>query len=200
MANKFSDTELDGFRRGDGINDLDCVIPGCGRWFRNFDLLAAHMHARHGSPTPNQPGDVELPKATRTRPAFVPVTERVESVAKRRTSGGKLPPPASAGANNELNPFIKVEDVGDIGDTAVFAFTGDNRLGTSNFDKEQIICEVSFGGKTWDWGINLSSPNYRLLFDKFGDDIDGWKGKVNVVVKQGTRSPFIAVAKGRARA
>ncbi len=186
--------DLDGYRRGDGINDLDCIY--CHRWFRNFDRLAMHMHARHGRPTPNQPGDVELP-ATRTRPAFVPISKGWTPVAKRKTSGGKLPPPASAGANNELNQFVKVDDLGGIGDVGVFTFTGDNRLGTSNFDKEQIICEVKFNDRTFDWGINLSSPNYRLLFDKFGDDIDRWRGKVNVVVKQGTRSPFIAVAKGK---
>jgi hypothetical protein len=188
---------MDGERRRDRVNDLDCYF--CGRWFPTFDRLAKHTYARHGPPTPgNEP-------KTATRPAFVPVTQEVESaMAKRSTKAAKpaarrgnaLPTPADSGTSSEYNPFLKAENIGETGDEATLTLTGAPTRIVDGAYGEQIVCEVKFERKTYDWGINTDSPNYRMLFERFGKDSRKWRGAVRVVVKDSRNNrPFIAVAR-----
>lgn len=187
-------TELDGRDRQDEIFDLDCMY--CHRWFASFDRLATHMAARHGKPTPNDPGMVELP-ARRNTPR-VPFPKRNRPMAKKekvsRGRGGKLPKPV-ASENTDFNQFLKADDIGKLGATAKLLLTGEIRGPQDGTYGEEIICEVKLGRSVFDWSVRTDGVNYRMLYERFGANVATWKGKtVPVTVKMSRqKNLFIAI-------
>ena len=179
--------DLLGERTRDKQNDLDCIE--CGRWFPTFDRLARHMAARHGRPTPNLPGDVELPEKQS------PVRRTQTAMAKKTKAPkrGMLPTPEADGAG-EFNAFIKANDIGKLGAEATLTFTGESRLADGGFG-EQLVCEVKYGRQVYDYAIKLSSPSYRILFERFGKDPAKWRGAVKVTIKNFMNKDYIAVAR-----
>jgi len=153
--------------------------------------LARHMAARHGRPTPNRPGDVELPpkqpQGARKR-IMAKKPARRTAPAQRR---GGIPAPAQSDRTSEYNPFIKAADIGGIDDTAVLTLTGKVRVGDSGFG-EQMICEVKYNRETYDWGFKVNGANHRILFKRFGSNESKWRGAVNVTIKEFNGNPYIA--------
>lgn len=205
MTLPFDDSDgLSGAAKRDQLNDLDCIK--CGRYFPTFDRLSRHMAARHGTPTPNRDGDVELPPYNgRARASFPerksrPMAKRKNAPAPTRARrGGGIPAPSKdAGASPDFNPFLKATDIGDENDTAVLTFTGgDVRVVDGNFG-EQIIVECKLNGSLYEWGITVDSVNHRMLFDKFGQNPKSWRGKVPVQVKMSRQKRlYIAVQRER---
>ena len=167
--------------------DLDCAV--CGDLFPSFERLATHMAARHGRPTPNEPGDVELP------PTQSPVTRNSRPMAKK--SAFPRPPNSQkenkSGGDDTRNPFLKASDIGKVGTEAdVSIVTGSARTGPSAYGSgEQVIVTVRHKGKTFDFGMDPTKPNYRILYDAKGDP-GKWKGTIPVKVLAGN-SNYIAV-------
>lgn len=106
---------------------------------------------------------------------------------------GKLPKPETDGAG-EFNPFIKAQDIGKLGAEATLTFTGESRLADGGFG-EQLVCEVKYGRQVYDYAIKLTSPSYRILFERFGADATKWRGAVKVTIKNFMNKDYIAVAR-----
>lgn len=185
--------DLLGERTRDKINDLDCIE--CGRWFPTFDRLARHMAARHGRPTPNEPGDVELPPKNNPVRKHRPMAKA--KTAPKRKAGGGIPAPSANAENSEFNAFLKASDIGKVGATASLLLTGETRVVDGNFG-EQIVNEVKLGRTVYDWAITIDSVNHRMLFDRFGKDPKKWRGKVAVEVKMSRQNrEYIACQRER---
>lgn len=182
---------LTGLRSRDEWNDLDCVI--CARWFPTFDRLARHMAARHGAPTPNDPGMVELPSRRGSRKrSHMAKSKNVGQPTSAKPSRSNAIPAPSENAAGEYNPFLKAADVGKLNESAVLVLMGKSRMADGGFG-EQIVCETKYKGKVYDWPIKIDSVNHRLLFDRFGANPAKWVGKVKVEIKEFNRNNYIAV-------
>ena len=97
-----------------------------------------------------------------------------------------LPPPPANG-KGELLPFLKASDISEKGPSEI-TLLGEGRESSSRFAVGiDITCET--GGKKYAWTIKYDSPNYRRLYERFGNDITKWKGIVKVERKEhrGTR-------------
>jgi len=176
--------------------DLDCVM--CGRWFPTFDRLAKHMYAKHGPPTPTSDPQLDQAWGKHSGAAnFSPDPYRgMETVVAKKTKApkrGMLPTPEADGAG-EFNAFIKANDIGKLGAEATLTFTGESRLADGGFG-EQLVCEVKYGRQVYDYAIKLSSPSYRILFERFGKDPAKWRGAVKVTIKNFMNKDYIAVAR-----
>ena len=176
--------------------DLDCIM--CGRWFPTFDRLAKHMYAKHGPPTPTSDPQLEHAWGKHSGAAnFSPDPYRgMETVVAKKTKApkrGMLPTPEADGAG-EFNAFIKANDIGKLGAEATLTFTGESRLADGGFG-EQLVCEVKYGRQVYDYAIKLSSPSYRILFERFGKDPAKWRGAVKVTIKNFMNKDYIAVAR-----
>lgn len=176
--------------------DLDCIM--CGRWFPTFDRLAKHMYAKHGPPTPTSDPQLEQAWGKHSGAAnFSPDPYRgmETAVAKKAKAPkrGMLPTPEADGAG-EFNAFIKANDIGKLGAEATLTFTGESRLADGGFG-EQLVCEVKYGRQVYDYAIKLSSPSYRILFERFGKDPAKWRGAVKVTIKNFMNKDYIAVAR-----
>lgn len=118
------------------------------------------------------------------------------AVAKTKTApkrGAMLPEPEADGAG-EFNEFLKAKDIGKLGAEATLVFTGESRLADGGFG-EQLVCEVKYGRKVYDYAIKLSSPSYRILFERFGKNPAKWRGSVKVTIKNFMNKDYVAVAR-----
>lgn len=122
-------------------------------------------------------------------------------MAKARKSAFPAPPQSSTPAvsdDGERNEFLKADHVGKkVGDHATLTIVaGSARTGPSNFGSgEQVIVAVKHKGKTFDFGLDPTKPNYRLLYESKGDPAT-WKGSFGVKVMAG-RSNWLAVERGK---
>lgn len=102
-------------------------------------------------------------------------------------SRGKLPPPDGG----DFDPFLKAEDIGDLGDTAVITVTGPPEEVESEFSDLQM--PVKYKGKVYSMGLKISGGNYGRLFKKFGNNPKKWKGTFKVEVKHFKNNDYVAV-------
>lgn len=178
--------------------DLDCIM--CGRWFPTFDRLAKHMYAKHGPPTLTSEPVLEQAWGKHSGTANFSLDPyrgmETTTVAKTKTApkrGAMLPEPEADGAG-EFNEFLKAKDIGKLGAEATLVFTGESRLADGGFG-EQLVCEVKYGRKVYDYAIKLSSPSYRILFERFGKNPAKWRGSVKVTIKNFMNKDYVAVAR-----
>jgi len=174
----------------DDINCLDCTF--CGAWFPSFERLAGHVARCH------DPLKVKRPKAE--RPLGGDMAKRSKRQAtpqgKKRSSNGALPPPDSE-QSGDLPPFIKADDIGDVGDEATLTLLGaDVRIDDGNYG-EQAIVPIKYRNRPYAWAIKTASPSYRMLHDRFGSNPKRWKGPVAVQIKEWLGKAYIAVERER---
>ena len=106
-----------------------------------------------------------------------------------------LPPP-TANRNDGLPPFLKVTNISEKGITQI-TLLGVWRKSNSRFGEGiEVTCKIN--NKKYIWTIRFDSPdrpspNYCLLFGRFGSDIKKWKGIVNVERKEYMGNPYVAV-------
>ena len=118
------------------------------------------------------------------------------SAAKKTTPtalGGRIPASTREEERKDFNPFLRATDIGDLDSTAQLELTGVARVVDGNFG-EQIIAEVRYQRKLYDWPIKIDSPNHRRLEDAVGLDTRRWKGRrVSVTIKNNMGRDYIAV-------
>jgi len=106
-----------------------------------------------------------------------------------------LPPP-TAGGRDELAPFLKAKDLPKKGSTKL-TLLGEGHKSSSQFGEGiDVVCKI--GIKQYILTIRFDSPdhrspNYRHLFERFGDDIRKWKGTVKVARKKHMGHEYVAV-------
>jgi len=168
----------DGSLTRDAINVLDCAE--CGIWFPTFERLAIHV-ANHHDPllSKRQPAPTPAPLPVES-PAMAKKTART-TTAPRATRGGRIPAP-SGDAQSSFSPFLKAENIGDVGTRGTITLKGEPRVVDGDFG-EQIVIPVRFKGTQYDWGVTIDSVNHRMLHDRFGANSKKWAGPVKVTVK-----------------
>jgi len=73
------------------------------------------------------------------------------------------------------------------------ALLGDARQSNSRFGEGvDLVCKI--GGKEYTWTIKFDSANYRILFERFGSELEKWKGIVKVERKEYLGNEYVAVA------
>ena len=100
-----------------------------------------------------------------------------------KTQSTIILPPPTANGKDEFPPFLKVANISEKGITEI-TLLGDWRKSNSRFGEGiEVTCAID--NKKYIWTIRFDSPdrpspNYRLLFGRFGNDIKKWKGIVKV--------------------
>jgi hypothetical protein len=112
------------------------------------------------------------------------------SAKTKKESKMVLPPPTSNGSG-ELPPFLKPKDISKKG-ISPLTLLGEGRKSNSKFG-EGVNVSCKIGKKNYTWSIKRNSVNYRRLYERFGSDIEKWKGIVNVEGKEYMGQGFIAV-------
>lgn len=117
-------------------------------------------------------------------------------------SSDTLPKPETApDTESDFNPFLNVADIGKKpGARASLTLTGTNRRLAGQYGP-QVVCEVTLGKKTFDWGITINKPNYRILYERFGAKLPKWKGVVQVERRAPARpgqAGFLAIVQANA--
>lgn len=169
------------------MSGLDCIY--CHNLYPGFDELAAH--------TKECPSRyVELPAPTGRRKLSFP-ERSPRRMAKKKTASKFPAPPESkrstSNAGDERNPFLKAEHVGPAGTIATVKIVKDSaRTGTSAFGSgEQVIVTVTHKEKAYDFGMDPTKPNYRILYDAKGDP-SKWAGMFDLKVLSGN-ADYLAV-------
>lgn len=85
-------------------------------------------------------------------------------------------------------PFLKSTDIGNVAELEVIQGTVRSLRGRFG---DQIVTDVRCRGRVYSWGVNVSSPNIRLLVQSLVDS-PGEPVKVKTMISQQGR-PFIAV-------
>lgn len=109
------------------------------------------------------------------------------TAATAATTARKSSLPAPAGGS--FNPFLKPEVLGKK-ETGTLQILGVRDAPPDSFS--EIVIEVSFARKNYDWGMKFSSGNYRRLFEKFGANPKKWKGAITVGVKEYAGKKYVA--------
>jgi len=105
--------------------------------------------------------------------------------------GTKVLPPPTSTVKNQLALFLKAKDIAENGNTKI-TLLGTAGESNSQFGKGiEVACKV--GKKEYTWTIKFGSPNYRLLFERFGSDGGNWKGVVKVERKVYMGNEYVAV-------
>jgi hypothetical protein len=89
------------------------------------------------------------------------------------------------------NTFLKVSDLPRKGN-AKLTILGNARESTSQFG-EGIELDVKLGNKTFTWTVQYSSVNYTRLYKRFAEDVNKWKGTVNVTRGEYAGKEYIKV-------
>lgn len=107
----------------------------------------------------------------------------------RRSSsrGGKLPKPEGG----DFDPFLKAEDIGELGETGTITVLGPPEEVESEFSDLQM--PVSFKGSRYSMGLKISGGNYARLYKRFGDKPAKWRGKVKVEIKHFKKNDYVAI-------
>ena len=101
-----------------------------------------------------------------------------------------LPPPTTNVAK-QLPPYLKAKDLAAKGNTKI-TLLGAARKSTSRFGEGiDVACKI--GNKQYTWTIKFDSANYRMLFERFGNDLANWKGLVKVERKEYLGNEYVAV-------
>src|SRR5215469_16658169 len=101
-----------------------------------------------------------------------------------------LPPPTSDG-RDEFPPFLKVKNIAEKGATQI-TLLGDMRQSNSRFGQGiEVPCKI--GEDNYNWTIKFDSVNYSLLFKRFGNVVEKWKGIVKVERKEYLGKEYVAV-------
>lgn len=101
-----------------------------------------------------------------------------------------LPPP-TANLAKQLPPYLKPKDIGAEGITKI-TLLGDARRSNSRYG-EGIDVPCKIGSQEYAWTITFHSPNYRILFERFGSELENWKGIVKVERKEYKGNEYVAV-------
>jgi hypothetical protein len=102
-----------------------------------------------------------------------------------------LPPPTTNAAK-QLQPYLKTKDIAAKSVTKI-ALLGTARKSNSRFG-EGIDAACKIGNKEYTWTIKFDSANYRMLFERFGNDLTQWKGLVKVERKEYLGNEYVAIA------
>ena len=101
-----------------------------------------------------------------------------------------LPPP-TGNSENEFPPYLKPKDINQEGLTKI-NLLGTARQSNSKFGEGiDVACKI--GNKEYTWTIKFDSANYRILFERFGSDVENWKGIVKVERKEYKGKQYVAV-------
>jgi hypothetical protein len=101
-----------------------------------------------------------------------------------------LPPP-TANLAEQLPPYLKAKDIGAEGVTKI-TLPGAARKSNSQFG-EGIDVPCKIGSQEYTWTVKFHSPNYRILFERFGKELENWKGIVKVERKEYKGNEYVAV-------
>jgi len=101
-----------------------------------------------------------------------------------------LPPP-TASSKDQLPPFLKAKDIAENGLTKI-TLLGAAQESNSQFGNGiDVACKS--GNKAYTWTIKYESGNYSRLFNRFGSDVENWKGVVKVERKEYMGNQYVAV-------
>ena len=107
------------------------------------------------------------------------------------TKGTIVLPPPTASIQDRLAPFLKVKNIAEKGVTKI-TLLGATRESTSQFGKGiDVACKI--GAEQFTWTFKYDSGNYSRLFNRFGSDVENWKGVVKVERKEYMGHEYVAV-------
>ena len=101
-----------------------------------------------------------------------------------------LPPP-TANTAKQVPPYLKAKDIGPEGISKIILL-GAARKSNSRFG-EGIDVACKLGHNEYTWTIKFDSANYRILFERFGSELENWKGTVRVERKEYLGNEYVAV-------
>ena len=106
-----------------------------------------------------------------------------------------IPAPHSEPAREqpEQTPFLKAVHIGKVGTTAKITIDGRKAIVVDGNYGQQLIVTASYKKADYKFGINLGTPNHKILFEKFGKNSAKWRGPVTVKVAQGVSNPYLIV-------
>ena len=95
------------------------------------------------------------------------------------------------GITGQLAPFLKAKDIAEKGVTKI-TLLGATRESKSEFGKGiDVACKI--GNTEYTWTIKFESVNYRILFERFKNNVANWKGVVKVERKKYLGNQYVAV-------
>lgn len=110
---------------------------------------------------------------------------------KPKKEGKLILPPPTANGRRELTPFLKPKDISKKRPTPL-TLLGEGRESNGRFGKGiDVACKV--GRKNYTLTVKYKSGNYSRLFDRFGSDIEKWKGIVKVKPMEYLGHVYVAV-------
>jgi hypothetical protein len=110
---------------------------------------------------------------------------------KPKKEGKLILPPPTANGRGELAPFLKAKHIPKDGITKI-SMLGEGRESKSKFGEGvEVACKIE--SEQYSWTIKRDSGNYRRLFERFGEEIENWKGFVKVERKEYMGNEYIAV-------
>ena len=101
-----------------------------------------------------------------------------------------LPPPTT-NLPEQLPPYLKANDIGAEGVTKITLPGGAHKSNSQFGEGIDLPCKI--GSKEYTWTIKFRSPNYRILFERFGSEPENWKGIVKVERKEYKGNEYVAV-------
>jgi hypothetical protein len=183
------------------MSQLECIY--CDKGFNTFEALSRHVK-RCGQKDstgisslldelPENEVPEELPSAIENKISSLVrrmVGQITLEVTKAMPKSMQLPDPEQ-GSGKDYNPWFTPEVLGKSG-KGTATILGHVRESTSQFGKG-IIVDVKCNGDNYSWTIKFSSGNYERLHKRFGKNVDKWRGKVNVEIKEYMGKDYIAV-------
>jgi len=101
-----------------------------------------------------------------------------------------LPPP-TANVAKQLPPYLKAKDITAEGITKITLLGAACKSNSQFGEGIDVACKI--GNKEYTWTIKFDSANYRMLFERFGNDPANWKGIVKVERKEYLGNEYVAV-------
>ena len=101
-----------------------------------------------------------------------------------------LPPP-TANLAEQLPPYLKAKDIGAEGVTKIVLLGAARKSNSRYGEGIDVACKI--GNKEYTWTIKFHTPNYRVLFERFGSELENWKGIVKVERKEYKGNEYVAI-------
>lgn len=179
------DTIRNGYPTQTSVYDLDCVF--CRRWFATFGDLSSHVKRAHASAR-----DSDVIDAISRASEQLAHEEGDRDMALPQPTAPARQEPEARAERGPRREFLKAARLGKPGARRTIQLSGNVRVVDGNFGP-QVVVNCEYEGKGYILAVNLDSPNYTLLVERFSDDETKWFGSVDVAVKAGASSDYLIV-------